>query len=118
MTSIIIGRHSLAPIIFPIRHGTAVPTTDRVTRDFYGGQRLEYHVIKGTEIKHGRYTDWYPNGQRQCEIMYVYGQRHGLCTTWYPNGQMAVQETYVNGKKHVYTSWHPNGRVCDVISIT
>ena len=48
-------------------------------------------------IKNGLYQDFYPNGQKKSEVMYVNGVKHGVFTQWLENGKKYDEKRYING---------------------
>lgn len=52
------------------------------------------------EIKNGKYTYNFSNGQVRYVDNYVNGEKHGECVEYYSNGQLRYVDNYVNGKEH------------------
>jgi len=45
-------------------------------------------------------TNYYSNGNKWYETLYVNNQRHGLLILWYDNGNKRSETPHVNGKRH------------------
>ena len=61
--------------------------------------------------RHGKWAEWYYNGQKKSEGSYEDGKRHGKWTQWDDNGQMASEENYQEDKKHgKWAEWYYNGQ--------
>lgn len=75
-------------------------------------KRTEGYVdANGNFISHGKTTQFWENGRKKSEVLYVHGMRHGERTAWYENGQMWSFGTFVNGREDgTWTMWYPNGR--------
>lgn len=66
---------------------------------------------EGTDVKDGRWTTWFRNGQKAMEGEYHNDQPHGLFTWWHPNGQKAIQGAYVDGKQDgTWRWWYDDGQ--------
>ncbi len=64
----------------------------------------------GQDQKHGVWTAWYPNGNKQIEARYDRDLPVGMFTWWYENGQKQAEGDYKGGVKHgMWTTWHPSG---------
>lgn len=46
------------------------------------------------EVRHGSYVEFYREGGKFCEGVYVDGHRHGVWKYWYPDGQLAKVGQY------------------------
>jgi antitoxin component YwqK of YwqJK toxin-antitoxin module len=65
----------------------------------------------GKDEKHGTFTVWHPNGQRQLEGAYDHEVQVGLFTWWHSNGQEALEGRFDQGKQDgAWTWWHANGQ--------
>ncbi|HZZ72857.1 MAG TPA: hypothetical protein VFE24_11430 [Pirellulales bacterium] len=66
---------------------------------------------EGIDQRHGMWTSWYRNGQKQLEGRYVEDAPVGKFHWWHPNGQKAIEGEYINGKQtSKWTWWHINGQ--------
>jgi antitoxin component YwqK of YwqJK toxin-antitoxin module len=64
----------------------------------------------GPDQKHGTWTAWYRNGNKESEGQYDHDLPIGKFSWWYENGQKQAEGDYDNGKKTgVWTTWHSNG---------
>jgi antitoxin component YwqK of YwqJK toxin-antitoxin module len=80
--------------------------------DFWAGT-AEIKVVgtEGVNQRHGLWTWWHKNGQKQMEGRYEADQPVGKFTWWYPNGQKQLAGEYINGKQAgKFTWWHPSGQ--------
>lgn len=61
-------------------------------------------------VRHGSYTEWYPNKQKRGEGQYIDGEEDGSVKVWEPDGKIAMMGTYRHGVQvgH-WTWWHENG---------
>jgi antitoxin component YwqK of YwqJK toxin-antitoxin module len=58
----------------------------------------------------GSYIEWYNNGNKSCEGIYLYGKEIGQWSSWYENGNNKKLGIYYNGKEiGKWISWHENG---------
>lgn len=65
----------------------------------------------GKDEKHGPWTSWYANGQKQIEGNYGHDVQVGEFTWWHANGQKALRGHFNNGKQDgTWTWWHANGQ--------
>ena len=66
---------------------------------------------EGLDQRHGVWTSWYRNGQKQLEGRYVEDAPVGKFSWWHANGQKAIEGEYVTGKQNgKWTWWHQNGQ--------
>lgn len=66
---------------------------------------------EGRDERHGRWTAWYPSGERQLEGQFEHGVPVGTWTWWHASGQLASQGDYIEGRQQgVWTWWHENGQ--------
>lgn len=62
------------------------------------------------EKRHGKWTYWYKNGEKQLEGEYVRDKKTGLWVKWHQNGAKATEGDFLYGKMHgKWTDWHGNG---------
>jgi uncharacterized protein len=80
--------------------------------DFWAGTaNMQVAATEGTNQRHGLWTWWHKNGQKQMEGRYEADLPVGKFTWWYPNGQKQLQGEYINGKQQgKFTWWHSNGQ--------
>jgi antitoxin component YwqK of YwqJK toxin-antitoxin module len=80
--------------------------------DFWAGvAKVEVVGTEGVNQRHGLWTWWHKNGQKQMEGRYEQDMPIGKFTWWYPNGQKQLQGEYTGGKQAgKFTWWHPNGQ--------
>ncbi len=68
-------------------------------------------VRQGNDERHGDWTSWHENGQRQLEGTYDHGVQVGTFVWWHSNGQIALKGRYEDGKQEgAWTWWHANGQ--------
>lgn len=61
-------------------------------------------------IRHGFWTEWYLNGQKQQEGTYFEGHRNGHWVWWYPNGIKMREGDYIKGAPTGnWSFWKENG---------
>jgi hypothetical protein len=60
-------------------------------------QCIQQKDSAGHFINHGKYTEWYPNGQRAIEGEYLSGQKNGKWTEWDEKGRKLADHWYDNG---------------------
>lgn len=61
--------------------------------------------------RHGTWTFWYKNGQKQLHGEYAAGKKTGLWTKWDQNGAKITQGTFLQGKMHgKWVDWYANGQ--------
>ncbi len=64
------------------------------------------------ELRDGRFTSNFPNGQLQSESFYKNGMEYGTSRFWYENGQLEYESYYKNGLMHgTDKNWHENGQL-------
>jgi len=62
-------------------------------------------------VRHGAWTAWYLNGQKQSHGEYNDDQPVGHFVWWHNNGQKRSDGSYENGAQHgKWTWWHDNGQ--------
>jgi antitoxin component YwqK of YwqJK toxin-antitoxin module len=65
----------------------------------------------GKDERHGPWTAWHPNGQRQQEGTYEHDLQNGPFTWWHSNGQKALHGQFEVGKQNGrWTWWYPSGQ--------
>lgn len=78
--------------------------------DWWNAKPAEFTVI-GKDERHGAWTSWYSNGQKQMTGEFRNDVEVGKFTWWYPNGQKATEGQYKIGKPDgEWVWWHPNGQ--------
>ena len=50
-------------------------------------------------------TDYYDNGNKRYEILYLNGKEYGLARYWWNNGQLNEERSYKNGQIHGLRRW-------------
>ncbi len=66
---------------------------------------------QGKDEKHGPWSSWYANGQRQLEGTYEHDAQVGQFTWWHSNGQKALEGKFDLGKQDgSWTWWYPTGQ--------
>lgn len=94
---------------------------------YYNGYRIESEKINrynSENQKHGKWIDFYSNGNKKTEYNYFNGKLHGIYREYDLSGKMTVERKYVNGeifvpkpedeivlKAEVKKSYHPNGKI-------
>lgn len=80
--------------------------------DFWNGTAtIKVVGTEGVNQRHGLWTWWYKNGQKQMEGRYEADMPVGKFTWWYPNGQKQLQGEYLAGKQQgKFVWWHANGQ--------
>jgi antitoxin component YwqK of YwqJK toxin-antitoxin module len=65
----------------------------------------------GINQRHGEWTWWHKNGQKQMEGRYVEDKPVGKFVWWYSNGQKQLEGEYIEGKQQgKFVWWHENGQ--------
>jgi len=64
---------------------------------------------------HGKYREWYEDGNLYTESNYVDGERHGLYREFYRDGNLYAECNYIDGERHglyreFYREYIKNGR--------
>ena len=68
--------------------------------DFWNGiAAIQVVGTEGQNQRHGLWTWWHKNGQKQMEGRYEADLPVGKFTWWYPNGQKQLQGEYIAGKQ-------------------
>ena len=82
------------------------------TFDWWNGAMSVTPIGKaGEDQKHGRWTSFHPNGQKESEGRFEEGQPDGKFTWWYETGQTRAEGTYKMGQKvGVWTTWYASGQ--------
>ncbi len=83
----------------------------KATYDWWNGKiDLTPNAAGGPDVQHGRWTEWYPSGNKRTEGEFDRGVTVGKISWWYENGQMQAEGEYEAGKKNgTWITWHPNG---------
>lgn len=66
-----------------------------------GARRSRYRVkffSDESTVKHGDYTEWYPDGSELCRGRYSDDKKDGEWTYWSPSGKKAKNGSYQNGR--------------------
>lgn len=81
------------------------------TPDDWWECKVQTTVKTGKDEKHGPWTSWHTNGQRQLEGTYEHDMQTGLFTWWHANGQKALEGRFEAGKQNgSWTWWYPTGQ--------
>jgi antitoxin component YwqK of YwqJK toxin-antitoxin module len=79
--------------------------------EYYENGQIWIDTTYQNDQKHGKYTEYHKNGQIWIDTTYQNDQKHGKYTC-YHNGQILIDTTYQNGQKHgKYTEYHKNGQI-------
>jgi uncharacterized protein len=80
--------------------------------DFWNGvASIQVTGTEGQNQRHGLWTWWHKNGQKQMEGRYEADLPIGKFTWWYANGQKQLQGEYIAGKQNgKFTWWHASGQ--------
>jgi len=66
---------------------------------------------QGKDEKHGPWTSWYGNGQKQLEGAYKHDMQAGKFVWWHQNGQKALEGNFESGKQDgTWTWWYASGQ--------
>lgn len=66
----------------------------------------------GNLVKHGKWFEWYVNGQKHIEGQYHEDSRVGVWTWWYPSGKKMQQGYFVRGNvAGIWKQWDEEGRI-------
>ncbi len=81
------------------------------TPDDWWNCKLAETVKAGADERHGPWTSWHSNGQRQLEGTYDHDVHVGLFTWWHSNGQKQLEGRYFQGKQDGHwVWWYDNGQ--------
>ena len=73
--------------------------------------RWQAHTIDGRYLLDGRMTEYYPNGQKQHEVIYENGFKTGIESFWEENGTLRWQwERDLKNHKGIWTHYWPKGQ--------
>lgn len=79
--------------------------------DDWWNAKLATYIKQGKDEKHGAWTQWYQNGQKQMQGEYRNDFQIGKFFWWYQNGQVALEGAYDSGKQTgKWVWWHANGQ--------
>lgn len=68
-------------------------------------------LVDGKPVKDGRFTLFWPNGEKMMEGEYQDGKQVGEWTNWYDNGQMSARDQYRDGvQQGPHVGWYANGQ--------
>ena len=82
-------------------------------------ERSSRYVFPARDSKHGKWTEWYENGQKKREQNYECGRVIGKWTSWYENGNKKSVSKYQDGglpgmSKAIadgkFIEWYENGQ--------
>jgi antitoxin component YwqK of YwqJK toxin-antitoxin module len=81
------------------------------TPDDWWECKLQVTTRQGKDEKHGAWSSWYANGQRQLEGTYEHDAQVGQFTWWHANGQKSLEGRFDLGKQDgSWTWWYPTGQ--------
>lgn len=87
------------------------PTLVQKTADDFWNMQFATYEPQGEELRHGRWQEWYPNGQPKMLGQYKYNKMVGQFSYWHSNGQKAAEGEYLQDKHHgIWVWWHQNGQ--------
>ncbi len=79
--------------------------------DWWNGTIKTTSQKEGKDQRHGQYTTWHKNGQKEEEGQYLNDLPVGKSNWWYENGQKAIEGQYITGDRDGYWIWwHENGQ--------
>ncbi|HEY4312504.1 MAG TPA: hypothetical protein VGN12_23855 [Pirellulales bacterium] len=79
--------------------------------DWWNGNVVTTVSKEGKDQRHGLYTSWHKNGQKDEEGQYLNDLPVGKSNWWFENGQKAIEGQYINGERNgLWTWWHENGQ--------
>lgn len=88
----------------------APPSMQTVKDDFWTLTFAKYEP-QGEELRHGKWQEWYSNGQLKMSGQYDRDKKVGQFTYWHSNGQKATEGYYEAGKHDgTWVWWHQNGQ--------
>lgn len=80
-----------------------------------GTPRAEYSFYRadnGTEVWHGKRTEWNQDGRKFSEGVYVDGKAEGRRTYWHENGRKSAEGNYRDNKPEgIWSKWYPDGQL-------
>lgn len=78
--------------------------------DFWSVEFAQYKP-QGEELRHGKWQEWYSNGQLQISGQYNHDQKVGRFTYWHSNGQKSAEgEFHKDQHDGEWVWWHVNGQ--------
>jgi antitoxin component YwqK of YwqJK toxin-antitoxin module len=81
------------------------------TPDDWWNCKLVETTKTGADERHGPWSSWHPNGQRQLEGTYDHDLQVGLFTWWHANGQKNLEGRFIKGKQDgPWVWWYDNGQ--------
>jgi antitoxin component YwqK of YwqJK toxin-antitoxin module len=88
----------------------AAPLVIKTPDDWWAAKHATYETL-GTDIRHGHYVSYHPNGMKQRQGEYEQGLPVGKTVWWHSNGQRAVEGYYHQGKAvGTWNWWYDNGQ--------
>lgn len=107
---------SIYPNGNPIRISTYKMVNDstreliKEVRFYQNGEKKQHGEFKN-EVKHGKWTYWYENGNKWSEANFNLGVTDGESIVWYENGEIKYRGDYKNGDPHdVWTFYDDKGK--------
>lgn len=87
----------------------------KTSKTFYAdGKIKEQFQVDAKGLKHGPYTHFYPNGNKQFLIEYKNGIKDGKFTSWHANGKIKEESNFTDNKRTgKYTAYDELGNVIE-----
>lgn len=87
------------------------PTSVQTSADSFSTFQFAKYEPQGEELRHGKWQEWYPNGQPKMSGQYNHDKKVGQFTYWHSNGQKAAEGQYLADKHEAtWVWWHQNGQ--------
>jgi antitoxin component YwqK of YwqJK toxin-antitoxin module len=86
----------------------------KTIREYYSSEevKLKYEYVVRFDKKHGKYTTWYENGNKDIECFYKDGKLEGEYKCWYKNGNKEVECFYKDDKlEGEYKKYNSNSNI-------
>jgi antitoxin component YwqK of YwqJK toxin-antitoxin module len=81
------------------------------TPDDWWNCKPQVTIKQGKDERHGPWTSWYSNGQRQMEGTFEHDVQVGQFTWWHNNGQKSLEGRFETGKQDgPWTWWYASGQ--------
>jgi antitoxin component YwqK of YwqJK toxin-antitoxin module len=87
------------------------PTSVVASPDDFWSLQLAQYKPEGQQLRHGKWQEWYPNGQLQVSGQYDHDLKVGRFTYWHANGQKSAEGEFRSDKHDAtWVWWHENGQ--------
>jgi hypothetical protein len=73
---------------------------DERTVSYPDGSPKQVFSVDDKDVRHGTFTELFPNGKTKTSAVYVKGVLQGPVRRYHENGRLQFQSTYVKGKLH------------------